>query len=151
VTPGCKSCAGLQGSPRISPGPPILVGEYWQVEHAYPSKLLGWLVIVLRRHAVALHELSHGEFAEFGSLLERTVRVLHEVLGPAKEYVACYAEQQGFEHIHFHVVPRAADLPEESRGAGSFALLGVAPSEAVEPESVRTFCESLQKRMRTSN
>ena len=100
---------------------------------------------------MALHELSHDEFAEFGSLLERTVRVLHEVLGPAKEYVACYAEQQGFEHIHFHVVPRAADLPEEWRGAGSFALLGVAPSEAVEPESVRTFCESLQKRMRTSN
>ena len=150
MTPGCISCAGLAGSPRISPGPPILIGEYWQVEHAYPSKLLWWLVIVLRRHAVALHDLSHEEFAEFGVILERTVRVLHEAVGPAKEYVACYAEQQGFEHIHFHVVPRAANLPEELRGAGSFDLLRVAQSGAVDPEAVRAFCESLQKRMRTS-
>jgi len=140
----CRSCLGLKGTPRISPGPPVYVGEHWQVEHAYPSKLVGWLVIVLRRHAVALHELSSDEFAEFGALLERTVRALHASLKPAKEYVACYAEQGGFEHIHFHVVPRAADLPDEFRGAGSFALLAIPRSEGAAPELVRSFCESLQ-------
>lgn len=141
---GCISCRGLAGAPRISPGPPIYIGQYWQIEHAYPSKLVGWLVIVLRRHAAALHELTAAEFAEFGPLLERTVRVVHEALGSAKEYVACYAEQGGFEHVHFHVVPRAADLPEEFRGAGSFALLGVSRAEAADPASVKAFCESLQ-------
>ncbi len=139
----CLSCRGLDGSRRISPGPPIYVGEHWQVEHAYPSKLLGWLVIALRRHAVALHELSAAEFAELASVLERTIRVLHEALGSAKEYVACYAEQPGFEHIHFHDVPRAAALPEDMRGAGSFALLRVSAADAVAPGAVRAFCESL--------
>ncbi len=68
----CLSCRGLEGNPRISPGPPIHIGQHWQVEHAYPSQLVGWLVIVLRRHAIALHELSAAEFAELGPLLERT-------------------------------------------------------------------------------
>ena len=146
-TAQCRSCLGLKGTPRISPGPPIHVGEFWQVEHAYPSRLVGWLVIALRRHAVALHELTSAEFIEFGAILERTVRALHDTLGTAKEYVACYAEQQGFEHIHFHVVPRAGDLPEEFRGADSFAFLRVSLTEAADPDEVRRFCERLQARI----
>jgi diadenosine tetraphosphate (Ap4A) HIT family hydrolase len=141
----CLSCLGLAGMPRISPGPPIYIGSYWQVEHAYPSRLIGWLVIVLRRHAVALHELSTAEFAEFGAILELTVRALHGALGSAKEYAACYAEARGFEHIHFHIVPRSHDMPEELMGAGSFDLIRVSKSDAANPLAVRAFCESLQK------
>jgi len=141
----CLSCLGLAGTPRLSPGPPIYIGAYWQVEHAYPSKLVGWLVIVLRRHAIALHELTEEEFAEFGSILGLTVRAVHGALGAAKEYAACYAEARGFEHIHFHVVPRAHDLPEELRGAESFELLRVSRAEAADTATIRAFCESLQK------
>ena len=140
----CLSCLGLAGTPRISPGPPIHVATYWQVEHAYPSKLVGWLVIVLRRHAIALHELTSEEFAELGVVLEMTVRAIHEALGSAKEYAACYAEAQGFEHIHFHVVPRAHDMPEALMGAGSFELLRVSKAESVDSEEVKAFCESLR-------
>jgi diadenosine tetraphosphate (Ap4A) HIT family hydrolase len=138
----CLSCKGLLGAPRISPGPPIHIGRYWQVEHAYPSQLVGWLVIALRRHAVALHELTADEFAEFGPLLERTVRVLHAATGSAKEYIACYAEAPGFEHIHFHVVPRAADLSSQFHGAGSFELLRNHPPASA--GSVEVFCEELR-------
>ncbi len=145
MSPECLSCLGLAGTPRISPGPPIYIGSYWQVEHAYPSKLVGWLVIVLRRHAIALHELTSAEFAELSSVLELTVRAAHETLGSAKEYAACYAEARGFEHIHFHVVPRAHDMPEELMGAGSFDLLRVSRSDAADPMAIRTFCENLQK------
>ena len=141
----CLACKGLANSPRISPGPSIYIGKHWQVEHAYPSKLVGWLVICLRRHAAALHDLSTEEFSELGPLLERTIRVLHRVTRSAKEYVACYAEQGGFEHVHFHVVPRAHDLPEQYRGAGSFALLEAYASEAAGPDAVRQFCEAMQK------
>jgi diadenosine tetraphosphate (Ap4A) HIT family hydrolase len=142
----CLSCLGLAGTPRISPGPPIYVGTYWQVEHAYPSKLVGWLVVVLRRHAVALHELKTAEFAELGVVLELTVKLLHEALGPAKEYAACYAEARGFEHIHFHVVPRAHDMPEELMGASSFDLIRVSKVDAADPATVIAFCETLRQR-----
>ena len=114
------------------------------MEHAYPSKLVGWLVIVLRRHAVALHELTSEEFKEFGSVLEMTIRAVHAALGTAKEYAACYAEARGFEHIHFHVVPRAHDMPEQLMGAGSFDLLRVSRTEAADPTAIRAFCESLR-------
>lgn len=142
----CLSCSGLDGTRRISPGPPIHIGRYWQVEHAYPSGLVGWLVLVLRRHATALHELTSGEFDELGLLLQKTVRIVHETFGSAKEYVACYAEAPGFEHIHFHVVPRSHDMPEHWLGAGSFELLRVTAAEAAHPQQVKACCEQLRDR-----
>lgn len=145
-SPECRSCRSNHGEERISPGPPIYVGRFWQVEHAYPTRLPGWLVIVLRRHAEALHELRTDEYVELGYVLERTVRVVHEATGCAKEYVACYAEADGFQHIHFHVVPRAADMPTHLIGANSFALLKVSEVEAVQPEEIRALCESLRTR-----
>lgn len=144
MTTECLSCLGLNGTRRISPGPPIYIGKYWQVEHAYPTKLVGWLVLALRRHATALHALSSAKFQELGWLLEKTVRITHEVLGPAKEYVACYGEARGFEHIHFHIVPRAADLPEPLLGVGSFDLIRVSTFEAAPPDEVKSFCERLR-------
>ncbi|GAB3938861.1 hypothetical protein GCM10027614_19830 [Micromonospora vulcania] len=36
-----------------------------------------------------------------------------------------FAEQEGFAHVHFHVVPRMPDLPDERRGPRIFGYLGV--------------------------
>ena len=88
----CPVCAANQGIKRISPGPVIYEGMAWQVEHAYPSSLLGWLVIVLRRHAEALHELTEAEAEELGVLQRAAAMALHQELGCAKEYSICYGE-----------------------------------------------------------
>ena len=53
----CHTCESNSGEKRISPGCQIYSGQYWLVEHAYPSDLVGWLVIVLKRHCEKLHEL----------------------------------------------------------------------------------------------
>ena len=139
----CRSCLSNSGERRISPGPPIHVSDFWQVEHAYPTKLRGWLVIVLRRHVEALHEVTAAEFRDFALVLERTVRVLRDVLSCEKEYVACFAELEHFKHVHFHVIPRATDLPADLMGTKSFALLQVTESEAVSRAEVRSLCEAL--------
>src|SRR5690348_12644608 len=60
----CWTCKSNTGEKRISPGPTIFEGNYWLVEDTYPIKILGWLVIVLKRHAEALHELTAEEFIE---------------------------------------------------------------------------------------
>ena len=122
----------------------MYVGTFWQVEHAYPSGLLGWLVIVLRRHAEALHELESSEFEELGRLLPRVTQALHNVVRCDKEYVACFAEIEHFKHIHFHVIPRARALPNDFLGTKSFAYLKVPEVEAVLPEAVLTLCEELR-------
>jgi diadenosine tetraphosphate (Ap4A) HIT family hydrolase len=142
----CYSCMANAGKRRISPGPVIHEGSYWKIEHAYPTALVGWLVLVLKHHAEALHELSAAECAEMGELVGRTARALCDETACEKEYVACFAEAEHFQHVHIHVVPRQAGLPHEVQGPHSFALLKPAPSEAVAPEAVSAFSERLRIR-----
>src|ERR1044071_5627114 len=124
----CWTCKSNTGEKRISPGPTIFEGKYWLVEHAYPVKTIGWLVIVLKRHAEALHELTTEEFAELAQIQARLIPLLYEDLHSEKEYVVCYAEQEHFHHIHFHVFAKPHDLADELKGGSSFALLKV-PAE----------------------
>ena len=41
----CSTCRSISGERRISPGPTVYGGRYWLIEHAYPTRLKGWLVI----------------------------------------------------------------------------------------------------------
>jgi diadenosine tetraphosphate (Ap4A) HIT family hydrolase len=116
------------------------------VEHAYPVKRVGWLVIVLKRHAEALHDLSAEEFAELGRLQSLATRFLFGELHNQKEYISCYGEAEGFVHIHFHVFAKPADLAEELKGGKSFGLLKVSREQAVPPGEIIAFCETLQNK-----
>jgi diadenosine tetraphosphate (Ap4A) HIT family hydrolase len=142
----CLTCKSNSGEKRISPGPTIYEGNYWLVEHAYPVKTAGWTVIVLKRHAEALHELLSEEFAELAHILAKLTRFLHEELHCDKEYISCYAEMEGFHHIHFHVFARPANFPDELKGGKSFALLKVLADEAAPAKEIAAFCESLKQR-----
>ena len=83
------TCKSKTGEKRISPGPTIFEGKYWLVEHAYPVKVIGWIVIVLKRDAEALHELTAEEFAELAQIQARLIPLLHTELHSEKEYVSC--------------------------------------------------------------
>ncbi len=143
----CYSCQALHGQRRISPSQPIYDGEYWRVDHAWPTTLVGWVVLVLRRHACALHELTGDEFAAMGALLGRTVQALHAETGCAKEYLACFAEADHFNHVHIHLVPRASDLPHELHGPRVFALLKPGEGEAAPEAEIQAFCARMAQRM----
>ena len=142
----CLTCKSNSGEKRISPGPTIFEGQYWFVEHAYPVKTIGWIVVVLKRHAEALHELTSEEFMELAQIQARLIPFLHEELGCEKEYLSCYAEMEGFRHIHVHVFAKPPDLPDELKGGKSFALLKVSPEAAVPPDEIISFCELLKAR-----
>ncbi len=143
----CRSCESNLGVRRISPAPTVYEGRHWLIEHAYPVGLLGWMVIVLRRHAAALHELTPEEFRELGELQQVLIPALRELRNADREYVACFAEAEGFRHVHFHVVPVRADFPAGFRGARSLMLLTVPEPEAVPATDVREFCAALQRRL----
>ncbi len=51
--------------------------------------------------------------------------------GCATTTVLLVAEKPGFEHLHFHVVPRAAALTDEHEGPEVFSLLGVSADDEV--------------------
>lgn len=108
--------------------------RYWDVVHSYDTALPGWLVIVARRHIAALHELTTPEAAELGVLIRQVSLALRDVTGCLKTYVIQFAEAAGHPHVHFHIVPRMADQPEEYRSMKIFAYLGVPAAERVSEE-----------------
>jgi diadenosine tetraphosphate (Ap4A) HIT family hydrolase len=143
----CLSCLSLSGEKRISPGPFIYEGQYWLVDHAYPTSYLGWLVIVPRRHVEAFHELTRDEFAELADIQYRVAQVMGGESGVVKEYLMCFAEGEGFHHVHVHVVPRRADLPDEFKGPRIFAFLAVdADRPAVPAEQVLAYSEAFTRK-----
>jgi diadenosine tetraphosphate (Ap4A) HIT family hydrolase len=141
----CYTCLSVRGERRISPGQPVFRGQWWDVEHAYPCGMVGWMVLVLKRHAEALHELSGEEFAELGPLIERTARALREELGCKKEYLACFSEAAHFSYVHVHVVARAEEWPDELRSRGVFKMLKVDGPDVVPPEQVIEFCTRMEQ------
>ncbi len=140
----CYTCRSISGEQRISPGPTIYEGHHWLIEHAYPTRLKGWLVIVLKRHIEALHELTPEEFAELNRLQALAVKHLHAALDCSKEYIACFSEAEHFHHIHFQVVAKPNDLPVELKGTNIFTLINVTEDDALPREEIRRFCEELR-------
>lgn len=110
-------------------------GLDWRVAHAFGTSLPGWMVVLPRRHMIALDELTPGEAAGLGPLLRDLTAALRAVMRCDKTYVALFAEAEGFEHLHVHVIPRQADLSPEFRGPRIFGLMGGEPARQV-PETV---------------
>ncbi|MCF0096976.1 HIT family protein [Micromonospora sp. MH99] len=110
----------------------VAADEHWRVAHALDSALPGWLVLVPRRHVTAIAALSDAEAASLGTWQVRLSRALHAVTGCAKTYVIQLAEKEGFAHVHFHVVPRMPDLPDDRRGPRVFGYLNAAEGDRLD-------------------
>ena len=147
----CLTCKSVSGEKRISPGPIIFEGKYWMVEHAYPVKIKGWLVIVLKRHVESLHELSSDEFIELSKIQSKVIKLLYKEMNCEKEYVSCYAEKEHYRHIHFHIFTKPYDLPVELRGAKSFAFINATEAEAIPKEEIIDLCNKFQKSILEAN
>ena len=101
---------------------PYLVGWYW----------------VARRHIIAIDELTDAEAIELGQLIRQTSVALKEVTGCIKTYVIQFAERTDHPHVHFHIVPRMIDQPEERNGALIFGYLGVPEENRVNEDIMNT-------------
>jgi len=108
----------------------------WSVAHSFNSSLPGWLVLIPRRHVTSLDELTEVESLVVGPLLRRLTSALRRVIGCEKTYVLLLAEAEGFTHLHFHVVPRSAQMPPEMRGVGVFAYLKGVPVDEQAREEI---------------
>jgi len=124
----CTPC-GLLAAPHPQPRQCVARTDAFSVAHSFNTSLEGWLVVLPRRHVVRVADLDDAEARELGPLLCAVSAALAAVVGCEKTYVIQLAEAPGFNHVHFHVVPRRADLPEELTGVRVFGMLG----DGVEP------------------
>lgn len=143
MTVGCYSCQ-LAGQGDLPPRDHIYADGRWQVVHAFDSALLGWLVLFPVRHLTGLAELSDEEAVGLGILQQRLSQALTDTLGCIKTYAILLAEASGFAHLHFHIVPRHADIPTELRGPSVFGYLGRPDSERVSDEDMDALARRLQ-------
>lgn len=131
--PGCGTCERVrQRDAGVAPLWDSMVrSDAWDVVHAYDSTLLGWIVLVPRRHIESVDELTRSEAHELGDLLRSVSAFLKQHSGCTKTYVMQFAEHPQHPHVHFHVVPRMPDIPEANVGANVFNYLGADEAERV--------------------
>jgi diadenosine tetraphosphate (Ap4A) HIT family hydrolase len=145
-TRACLTCelVTLRDRGETRPWDCIHRTAHWDVVHSYNTSLPGWLVLVARRHIEAIDELTDAEAVELGVLLRRTSAALREVTGCVKTYVCQFAEQAEHPHVHFHVIPRLADQPDDHRGPRVFAYLGVPDEVRVSEERMNAIAAEVR-------
>jgi diadenosine tetraphosphate (Ap4A) HIT family hydrolase len=121
----CYTCRQNDLIGTLPPRDLVAFDEHWRVAHAFDSALPGWLVLVPRRHVVSIADLTDDEAGALGGWQVRLARALQAVTGCVKTYVMQFAEQEGFAHVHFHIVPRMPGQPADRRGPRVFGYLGV--------------------------
>jgi diadenosine tetraphosphate (Ap4A) HIT family hydrolase len=143
----CKTCELIarRDAGIAPPWDSIHRTRFWDVVHSYNTTLPGWLVLVARRHIEAIDELTDEEALELGVLLQRVSLALKEVTGCLKTYVIQFAELAEHPHVHFHIVPRMADQPENRRGTKIFEYLSASEEERVSEERMNEIAVKVQK------
>ena len=118
--------------------------QFWDLVHSYNTALPGWLVLVARRHIEAIDELTDDEAIELGRLVRRVSIALREVTGCIKTYVVQFAEHEDHPHVHFHIVPRMENQPEDRRSVKIFKYLSVPEEERVTEETMNEISAKVQ-------
>jgi diadenosine tetraphosphate (Ap4A) HIT family hydrolase len=147
IAAGCLSCAQNTRIDELPVRDRIAVDPDWRVGHAFGVALAGWLVLVPRRHVTAIADLTDAEAAALGSWQVRLSRALHAVCGCVKTYLVQFAESAGFEHVHFHVVPRGPDLAAHLRGPRILNLLGQPEPERVSEAEMDAVAAALSRHL----
>jgi diadenosine tetraphosphate (Ap4A) HIT family hydrolase len=140
----CQSCQALQNLISLTVTPRVLETPYWIVEHAHPTSIKGWLVVILTRHCSALHGLTKAEWEDLGQLLPKLCQGLHKILDTEKEYIIQFAEGKRFNHVHFHVIARLPDWPDDLRGRRVFSGLGVSVNNALSADDLIPLVQELR-------
>ena len=107
--------------------------------------MLGWICIVTRRHIEAIDELTQIESLELGDLLRKVSIALKEIVKCSKTYVIQMAEAEGYNHVHFHVIPRMANLSEDYRSINIFKLCVVSERDRVSEELMNKFAIQMRR------
>jgi len=109
--------------------------------------MLGWLVLIVRRHIASLDELTDSEAVELGRLIRNTSSALKEITGCEKTYVLQFAESPQHQHVHFHIIPRMANLPEDCRSTRIFGFLGVPEKDRASEEAMNALSMKVRERL----
>lgn len=108
------------------------------IHHASPAPVAGWLIVYPLRHVEDQTLLNPEEQREIMNLQIAYTESLKKITGAPRVYWMCFSELT--PHIHFHLVPRRVDHPEEFRGPNIFQT-----PEPVNQEEIEKIVRELKK------
>ncbi len=114
--PTCGVCKTIYDSAT----PPLFDSELWQIRHAEPAGVPGWMLLMTKRHVQGPAHFDDREATAFGPALRHFERVLERVTGALRIYTAALGESH--PHLHAHMVPRYATMPRDARAWSVFDL-----------------------------
>jgi diadenosine tetraphosphate (Ap4A) HIT family hydrolase len=85
----CRTCllSAIRDAGKAPPWDSIMRTPGWDVVHAFGTSVVGWTVLVARRHITALADMTDTEALELGPLIKSVSRALHRTIGCQKTYV----------------------------------------------------------------
>ncbi len=125
--------------------------KHWDVVHSYNTSLLGWLVLVVRRHIRSLDELTEEEAIEFGQLIRYVSIALKQTTDCLKTYVVQFADNPDHSHVHCHIIPRMPDWPKEQKAKEVFKYLNVPEAERVSDEDMTKLSQQIRTILAATN
>ena len=145
----CLSCKLIRqrDSGAAPPWDSIYRSDCWDLVHAYNTSLLGWMVLIVRRHIEALDEMTPSEATELGALLRQVSQALKQQPGCQKTYVMQFAESADHPHVHFHIVPRWADQAPEDLAYRVMRRLGVPLPERCDDAAMNQLALALREQL----
>jgi diadenosine tetraphosphate (Ap4A) HIT family hydrolase len=141
----CQSCQAVQGLITLTNAPRVFETAHWTIEHINHTSIKGWLILTVKRHCRAIHDLTRVEAEELGKLLPLVCRALHATMKTECEYIMQLAEGEGFHHVHFHIIARMPDWPEELRGRRVFDGVGMGIKNSLSTEDLMPFILKIRK------
>jgi len=111
--------------------PALFENELWHVRPIDPPCAVpGWMMLISRRHVAGPADFDDAEAASFGETLRQLSRVLREVTGALRIYLAAMGESS--PHIHAQLVPRYASMPRDAKAWAVFDLQRAAQAGELE-------------------
>jgi hypothetical protein len=89
-----------------------------------PFGVAGWMMLISHRHVAGPAHFDDQEAASFGPTLRHLERTLEQVTGALRIYTAAIGESH--PHVHCHMVPRYAEMPNGAKAWAVFDLLRAA-------------------------
>jgi diadenosine tetraphosphate (Ap4A) HIT family hydrolase len=102
---GCDVNAGR----TAPPGGVIASDGVWQADHEITPLVRGYVIVKPLRHVHELADINEDEADRMGRFLARLHSAMRSALATERIYVCSFAET--VHHLHFHLIPRYADMP----------------------------------------
>jgi diadenosine tetraphosphate (Ap4A) HIT family hydrolase len=114
----CPLCQFIERPDTITGGVIERTGGFLVIHKEPPVHIPGWIIIVPERHITDQTELTDKEMQALSMLEKKYTSLLRLIFGAQRVYWVCFAEI--VRHIHFHLIPRTANIDPAFRGAKIF-------------------------------